>query len=176
VRGRLFEAIVIRRFILSRLSAADCENMRNDDGLRGHEVDLAVNALQEIIVDRIQGQSFPNLPYGGNQIKYYVPISSNFPAVDLIIHVGKVVIAFQIHVSDHNDVLSSLINKVSTAGWNKERVQTIILVYLSPTINTARALEKRIRRAPLPAATGTIRYFTLFYTIQNFDALKNLQW
>ena len=103
-------------------------------------------AAKKFTVNKVSGCTrYPGLVSGETICTYFVPMAPNFPATDLIIHVGKIVIAFQITISpNHDEVRTLRQGKVSAAGWDDEQAEKIILLHLCPTKDTANQLEHKL--------------------------------
>jgi len=127
---------------------------------------------------KLSNKKFPEGAYKDNCWTYLVPNVPNFPAVDVFIRLRKIVIAFQFHVSDHADVLPLLMNKIRDAGWTRQQVVKIILVYLSPKVETMTAMKKKITKnldkQTLPTESDWV--VTRFYSIEDFASLRTINW
>jgi len=127
---------------------------------------------------KLSNKKFPEGAYKDNCWTYLVPNVPNFPAVDVFIRLRKIVIAFQFHVSDHADVLPLLMNKIRDAGWTRQQVVKIILVYLSPKVETMTAMKKKITKnldkQTLPTEGEWV--VTRFYSIEDFASLRTINW
>jgi hypothetical protein len=123
---------------------------------------------------KLPDNKYPKGEYWDDRVTYFIPEKSNFPAVDLIIRVRKIVIAFQMHVSDHENVVPKLLAAARQAGWNKELVEKIILVYLSPSEETSKTLERKFgMKSPSSVDDWVILHFDF---IRNFQSLRDMQW
>ena len=99
-KRRVFESIVIRRMSSHPLTLVELRK-------------LVPNYIQALVpqmtVSRFEGTSLPMLtPSVENVI--FIPINMNFPAIDFAIRFGQVIIAFQVHTSDHDSVAQKFHN------------------------------------------------------------------
>ena len=98
----------------------------------------------------------------------YLPMSSTFPAVDLIWKCGKSVCGVQVHIATHKDTSKEFEKLCSEAGWF-EKFDHVYMLYLSPTIDVAAKMQKYVSkqkgRVQLAAAS-----------IDNIACLADLQW
>jgi hypothetical protein len=182
-RGRIFESIVINRLIVKKVTGSEM-NLLLEEADESFRFERTGELFEKF--HRLKGNSYPLCdPSDDNTL--YVPMSSNFPAVDAIIHVDKVVIAIQVHTSHSHGRVDNLLNaKAESAGW-LDKVNAIILVYLSPTPgNLKRKLDtessqtkpssQRITRQSSSETACPVNLFTLFCTIKDFKCLKDIQW
>ena len=117
------------------------------------------------------------------EIDIFIPMAPYYPAVDLISRFGSLVIACQVHISEtHLNVLPLLQSHVEKAQWENNGIRTIILVYLSPEVDTTRNLRKRhesssITASGSPSSTcSSIMHVPLYYTNHDFNRLKSIPW
>lgn len=173
--GRFFEELVIARFVADGRSPDD---FRRILAVTNITIDEDWEAKLRKPTEKIQlgDTAFPEGTYSLDYAAYFIPIKSNFPAADLIIRVRRIVIGIQIHTSskNHRVVLSTLNNSTEKAQWNKEQVERIILVYLSPKVATKQQMEKTTGRE----STSSEEDWVVMHccTIEDFDSLRNLQW
>ena len=124
-------------------------------------------------IQKVHGHNYPERVHARSTKRCFIPMAPDFPAVDMIITVGTVVIAFQIHISEEQpNVIKTLVDNARAARWNTTVMQKIILVYLSPKAETAQALK---------ASFGSYdpwvgrKYTMLFYSVSDFCPLRDLQ-
>ena len=190
VRGRLFEDLVIARFVTKASFSDDIKMILKKANINVN-LQMARGRISEKV--KLPDTKFPNVADREVDITCFIPSMPNFPAVDFIIHVRKIVIAIQIHISDsHEDVLETLKRKVREAGWNQEQVQNIILLYLSPsdgiaqnmkgrvgtddaTTNVTRTMKTR-NRSQTESLKPTNWIITQFFSKGDFASLRNMQW
>ncbi len=185
VRGRLFEQMVISRLSQSGLSANDVTKILDAANITMTS-DMRAALECPFILDLLQGMAYPSFA-PSNACTLYIPLSPNFPAVDLIFRLGKVVIAFQIHVSEkHTNVLPALQLHAKNAEWKKGGIHTIILLYLVPVdrlennSKTAKSLKRKRQQQP-ETSTDSIQYYgckyvTLHNSLHDFEPLQNMKW
>jgi len=142
VRGRLFEEIMIARLVTEDSFPDDFKRIWNDADFT-FNADIDAELRRPTKTSKLSNKKFPEGAYKDNCWTYLVPNVPNFPAVDIFIRLRKIVIAFQFHVSDHADVLPLLMNKTRDAGWTRQQVEKIILVYLSPNVETMLLLSEQ---------------------------------
>ncbi len=176
VRGRLFEQIVVARFFFTGLPFQDLETIFSKAGVSlTRDITEAFEGSYTQV--KLEGVAYPKFVVPQKNITLYIPMAPNFPAVDMIFCVGKVVIAFQIHISKgHVDVLSLLQSKAEDAKWEQGGIQTIILVYLSPTPLEIKRSETKRQKVLKKSSASTCRYTTVYSSIKEFDALKTINW
>lgn len=93
-RGRLFELIVICRCIAGNLTLTQSSTLSGFPGLE-----------QCNLVERFPSDKLPKLSQDG----LYVPVNTNFPAIDLVWKLpGNKIWCVQVHVSTHPNVLADL--------------------------------------------------------------------
>ncbi len=185
VRGYLFGQMVILRLSQSGLSANVVTKILNEANVTMTS-DMRAALECPFILDLLQGLAYPSFA-PSDAFTLYIPLSPNFPAVDLIFRLGKVVIAFQIHVSKkHTDVLPSLQLHARNAKWKKGGIHTIILVYLVPVdrleknSKTAKSLKRKRQQHP-ETSTDSIQYYgckyvTLHNSLHDFEPLRKMKW
>lgn len=97
MRGCLLEQLVIRRPLKSKLADSDFRKIFTDAGLAKEIASTSKTAKEFTTVTRVPSCTrYPKLGSGEGNCTYFVPVAPNFPATDLIIHVGKIVIAFRL--------------------------------------------------------------------------------
>ena len=164
VRGRLFELIVINRFIKSSVvsTSADTTNLPASVD-SGHWFD---------------SQELPD-PVSMQQNTLFIPRYSNFPAIDLILKAENDVWAVQVHVSKHDDVLPKFRSMCEEKGWF-DAFNNINLLYLSPSDAVKNMLGACIptipqRRSKRSRVIGKPIYVSAA-TVKEFQCLQNIQW
>jgi hypothetical protein len=174
VRGRCFEDIVIGCLITNDGSPDVLKKVLTDAKITiDRDWDAELRQPPDLIP--LPNNQYPPGAYGKKKVTYFTPNTSNFPAVDLIIRVRKIVIAIQITTSEkHADSLGKLMKNVRKAGWNKRQVQKIILLYITPRNVITRNLEKRIGGGTSLSEEDWV--ITRFYSIDDFDSLRDIQW
>ncbi len=185
VRGRLFEQMVIARLCKNGLSANDVSKILNEAKITMTS-DMRAALECRVIQDLFEGMAYPTFA-ASESFTLYIPLAPNFPAIDLFFRLGKVVIAFQIHVAEkHADVLTSLQSHVKNAKWKSGGIHTIILVYLVPLARqekkakTTRSLRRK-REQPTQISTDYIQcddytYVTMHKSVQDFEPLQTMKW
>ena len=165
-RGRLFEAIVIRR----------CQS---------HGVTIVVGSEDKNVGPFSSGFAGKVLPEiaSTSQDCIHIPYDPNFPAIDFILKIGRSVFGVQVHVSAHPDVAPSFFGLCRTARWF-ENFDTVNLLYLAPEDDVT-DLVRGLVEPPIYAGTTT-RSFpndTAQYRIHrraiskdSFQCLRNLVW
>jgi hypothetical protein len=133
-RGRLFELIVIRRCIDGAVTETEKSTLTGFSGLSRCK-----------LVDRFTTQKLPErLPEDG----MYVPMNSNFPAIDLIWKMpGNKIWCVQVHVSHHPSALVTLEKMCQEAGWKSD----VVLLYLSPEPQISNLASVKKLLPPQPA-------------------------
>jgi hypothetical protein len=116
-RGRIFEAIVIRRF-----QGKGVEIQVGGDKV---QVPSSSNLFPGMVLPELSAQSADGI---------YIPFNPNFPAIDLVWKLGKIIFGVQVHVSSHEDVASRFCGLCEKAGWF-QNFDTIYLLYLGPEDN-----------------------------------------
>jgi len=164
VRGRLFELVVIVRFIKSCVVSGS-----PDDAHLPASVDAGI---------RFESQELPD-PETMLQNTLFFPMDSNFPAIDLILRAGNDVWAVQVHVSRHPDVLATFRAMCNKKGWFAA-FDNINLVYLSPSDEMKNMLGTCIPTPPTRQSkrrkTEGDPIYVSALTIQDFECLKSILW
>lgn len=180
-RGRMFQHVVLAQLYPNGIPCEDFKKL-----LTGAGVPLTkdVTALLQggVDVQRFVGQSYPNLGPSQNGIVLFIPKSLHFPDVDAIFCVGNVVIAFHIYVSERpTTVLPSVQRHVQEANWEKDGIQKIILVYLSPNFSTTLKLKRKqatcrasLLGFPISSFHSTMEYVSMFCSIHDFNCLASI--
>jgi hypothetical protein len=88
----------------------------------------------------------------GREGTVYIPESSSFPAIDFFAHKGNTLIAFQVHISKHEDVANTFSGLCRDAKWS--RFNKIVLIYLSPNLKTQKHVQHLIREG-IHSSSGT---------------------
>jgi hypothetical protein len=171
-RGRLFEAIAIQRIKSRGLI------LRDALGRQGQEVEVKVQVKQGVF-SRFPGSALPNIADVIDDT-LYVPDSCNFPAIDFFARTGSTLVAFQVHVSKHKDVVSTLLGMCRSAGWFNDKSNIVALIYLSPNAKS----KEHSARLVLPGTAdcmgtrgsdgGTI--YLGSRTCANFPDTLNIAW
>lgn len=165
-RGRLFEAIVIRRCQSHGVTIVEG---REDKNVGPCSFGFAGNVLPEIA--------------STSRDCIHIPYDPNFPAVDLILKIGRSVFGVQVHVGVHPDVAPSFFGLCRTARWF-ENFDTVNLVYLAPEDDVT-DLVRGLVEPPVYAGTKTRSFTddTAQYRIHrraiskdSFQCLRNLVW
>jgi Cdc6-like AAA superfamily ATPase len=121
--GQLYEYMVIQRIRSSGLKIP----------WGNSSVHIKPSADQKHLT-MFPGKVLPPLP---SRDGVWVPLNSNFTAIDFFIKSGKNVIGVQVHVSTHKDVTENFFKLCEDAGWfDAVPGSEIGLVYLSPTKTT----------------------------------------
>jgi hypothetical protein len=138
VRGRLFEAVVIRKITSDGLEFLwKCTDSK-----------LCIDAGR---VYHFAGSALPM--YSSIQENaLYVPDSMKFPAIDFFARTGNLIVAFQAHISKHKDVGPPFLGMCHKSGWLQPNV-TVVLIYLSPT-------EESRKLRPVPESGFIEKTFT----------------
>jgi hypothetical protein len=106
----------------------------------------------------------------------YVPLLSGFYAIDFIWKHNRTVWCVQVHVTPHDDVLSTLKSMCLEAQWQL-LFDDIYLLYLSPEEKVAkvRALKKQ-KQLSDPSEADCINIEVIIATKDNLSCVENLQW
>jgi hypothetical protein len=124
-RGRLFELIVIQRCMFNGINEFTMPPRSNDVAVNGETI--AIPAIPHIIT----GSTLPDLSIDSPN-GVYVPIFSNYPAIDMIWKMDNHIVAVQIHVNkNHKPVYSMFLEMCEAAGWI-DLDFNICLLYLCP--------------------------------------------
>ena len=165
-RGRLFEAIVIRR----------CQS---------HGVTIVVGDEDKSVgpcSSSFAGNVLPEIA-STSQDCIHIPYDPNFPAIDFILKIGRSVFGVQVHVSSHPDVTPSFFGLCRKARWF-ENFDTVNLLYLAPeddVTNLVRGLVEppiyvgRTTRS-FPDDTAQYRIHRRAISKDSFQCLRNLVW
>jgi hypothetical protein len=112
----------------------------------------------------------------------YVPLNSNFPAIDLIWKMGEIVYGVQVNATGgHDCVLNNFRTMCKAAEWTFDK---IYLVYLCPEKAVAELLVKKVIPSP-PVQRGEKRprpgsedlhISVKVLSRENVSCLKDLQW
>ena len=169
VRGHLFKDIVTAGLVTKGLSSDDLRRIltsanvtRNDD--RDAKLKRPTHKIE------LRDYKFPSYVYWSSRTPYcFIPNGfKSFPAIDLILVLRKIVIVFSFHMSDdHEDVTPTVMSEVLKAIWKQKYVDKIIVLYLSPSDETRRKLEKKIGRTR-PSSCDSDWVVTRFYSFHEF--------
>jgi hypothetical protein len=155
IRVSFFEYIVISR-ILSR------------------EISFNLTTEKKIIMsptysDFFEKKTFPE-PLVLVRDGAYVPLSNNYPAINLILRQGNIIIGIQIHVgAKKRDDIERFAKLSEAAHWLTSFNETY-LMYLSPTKNTT-AIMKQLISINHPSEFSIIALY-----IKNIQGLDDLPW
>jgi hypothetical protein len=129
--GQLYEYMVIQRIRSSGLKIPWINS----------SVHIKPSAGQQHFT-MFPGKVLPSLP---SRDGVWVPLNSNFTAIDFFIKSGNNVIGVQVHVSTHDDVTENFFDLCEDAGWfDAVPGSEIGLVYLSPTKTTTKMVKKLV--------------------------------
>jgi len=168
-RGRLFELMVIFR----------CQNGVNlafTDPLLKH-ASLTQCSLRERF-------STKHLPKTMTEDGMYVPETSNFPSIDLIWKMGKIVCGVQVTATGgHDCVLNNFRKMCKAASWHK-KFDEIYLVYVCPEEKVVELLLKKVTPTPptVPReerkCTGSEDFWISVVVLsrEKVSCLQHLQW
>jgi hypothetical protein len=170
-RGRLFENIVIHRFIAHgvhnfplSLLTSPTNNDSNDDtcSIGGGETVYVPSKHQYFY-----SQHLPSLR-ANNDDGIYIPINCNFPAIDVVWKSGNYIFGVQIHTSSsHRDVASMFEKKCQNAGWFDHFSGNVFLIYLCPDV------KSMIKKKQKKTYSGLVKIG--YITIAEVECLKNMQ-
>ncbi len=136
---------MISRVIRNALSPDDFKKILIETKVRLAE-DITSSLEGGITLVTIVGHTYPIVGAPKKDITFFTPIAPHFHALDLIVRVGKVVIAFRIHtLVAHKGVLPLLESHVQKARWKSDWIHTIILVYLSPNVPATQVLINKLQ-------------------------------
>jgi hypothetical protein len=180
VRGHLFKDIVTAGLVTKGLSSDDLQkilasaNVTTDDDWVA-KPKYCVLKIQLPVHD----SKFPSSVYWSDPTPYYfTPMGFKIvPGVDLMLCVRKIVMIFSFHMSDdHDDVTPTVMDEAVKARWNKDQVERIIVVYLSPNEDTRRKLEKKIGRMTPSPQVDYDWIVTRFHSFHEFRSFQSLPW
>jgi hypothetical protein len=101
----------------------------------------------------------------------YVPISKNFPAIDVILKRDKTIIGVQIHIGRKTqDDIDRFAKLSQEADWD-ESFDEIYLMYLSPTKDTTSSIKTLISKV-----NSSMLFSTIALDISCVQGLNDLNW
>ena len=174
VRGRLFELIVITRFMHCNKFAMPKQTTRPSRSL----------SKQTTVVNIKEKVSFSSqeLPKPSSEGTLVIPKNPNFPAIDFFFkETGKlkVVWAIQVHVAEHKNVLPTFRTMCEARGW-LNHFDKIYLVYLAPSVGT---IQKSLYKENTATDVRTSKrqkkqtpIEVLAYAKDAFDCLESIAW
>jgi hypothetical protein len=109
-----------------------------------------------------------------------IPSNPNFPAIDLVWKQGSSMFGIQVHVSSHNDVVSSFCGMCREAKWF-QNFDKIYLLYLSPEIGVTNLVSSIVNPIIFQGKrtrdeTVQPRIFLNAVSKDLVSCLKDLQW
>jgi hypothetical protein len=82
---------------------------------------------------------------------WWVPQNPGFQPIGLFVKVGRLVVAFAVHVSGRSDVASSFYAMCHNAGWFSVSTRRMVLAYLSPHDAVKKQVEHLVENGYYPA-------------------------
>jgi len=158
--GRIFEHLVIARCIDGNLALCT-----TNKGIAKHEFP----GLDRCdLVELFRGQK---LPQDLSKDGIYVPMNTNFPAIDLIWKMGQTIWFVQVHVADHTNVKADLEKLLEDIEW-KKFAKKAFLLYLSP----AQSVSNRLSHDLFNLDGSSPLMAVLAAPFTHFKCMKDLQW
>jgi len=161
IRERIFEHLIIARCLSCRIALCT-----RNSGIARNEFP----GLEKCkIVERFQGQK---LPKDLSQDGMYVPLNTNFPAIDMIWKMGKNIWFVHAHVAKHDDdVKFALEDLLEDFDWPKV-VENIFLLYLSPSRDVSNSLYESLFFLDDSSSLTKVLAMPITY----FACMENLPW
>ena len=163
-KGRLFEIMVLQRFIEHGVQNFPLSLVSRKDGIK----EIIVSVPCKIF--SFKSQDLPQLTVNNDTDGVYIPLSSTFPNIDNVWKTGSYVFGVQAYTSSrHKEKATSFEGNCRKLGWFD--TFNVFFVYLSPNVRCMMTTKPKNSFHDTTETGLEIGYITM----EQVECLKNMQ-